>query len=249
MVGFAVEVARTYRGVRPAARREERRERLLEAGLELFGTIGYAHSSVREVCAAASLNSRYFYESFQNREDLLVAIYQRVGGEIFARASEAAGGQDTVEAQARATIRAAWAVVSEDRRKGRIIAIEVVGVSERVERMRHETRQALAQLTSDNAMTLVGPNLRLRLDPILVARFLIGGVVEVLLEWINGDLNVSSDQVVDHFTTLFTAAAAASVVRDDATPRRSSAHRAPRARSRTGDHSPAPGGSSRRRRR
>jgi hypothetical protein len=41
-----------------------------------------------------------------------------------------------------------------------------------------------------------------------------GGVVEVLLEWINGDLSVSPDEVVRHFTALFTAAAFAAIDRE-----------------------------------
>jgi hypothetical protein len=39
-------------------------------------------------------------------------------------------------------------------------------------------------------------------------------VVEVLLEWINGDLDASAEEVVEHFTALFTAAASATVARD-----------------------------------
>ena len=95
------------------------------------------------------------------------------------------------------------------------MAVEVVGVSERLERLRHQTRQALAQLTADNEMSLAGSGVRLRLDPVLTARFLMGGVVEVLLEWINGDLNATVDEVVEHFTALFTAAAYATVARED----------------------------------
>jgi AcrR family transcriptional regulator len=210
-----VATSRTYRGITPSQRQAERRERLLEAGLELFGTAGYARTSVRAVSTAASLNSRYFYESFSSREDLLYAIYQRIVTDIFTKAAEAAGGQTTIEGQARATLRAAWTTVTEDRRKARIVAVEVVGVSERLERLRHETRQALAQLTADNAMSLAGSGVRLRLDPVLTARFLMGGVVEILLEWINGDLNATVDEVVEHFTALFTAAAYAAVARDD----------------------------------
>ena len=187
----------------------------MEAGLELFGTVGYARTSVRAVSAAASLNSRYFYESFSSREELLYAVYQRIVTDIFTKAAEAAVGQTTIEGQARATLRAAWTTVTEDRRKARIVTVEVVGVSERLERLRHQTRQALAQLTADNAMSLAGSGVRLRLDPVLTARFLMGGVVEVLLEWINGDLNASVDEVVEHFTVLFTAAAYASVARDE----------------------------------
>lgn len=191
----------------------------MEAGLELFGTLGYAHTSVRAVSAAAALNSRYFYESFSGREDLLYAVYQRIVGDIFSRASAAMAREDTLEGQARAGLRAAWTAVTEDRRKARIVALEVVGVSERLEQVRRQTRQALAQLTADNAMSLAGRDVRLRLDPVLTARFLMGGVVEVLLEWIYGDLDVPPDEVVEHFTALFTAAAYAAMAEDRPTSR------------------------------
>ena len=73
----------------------------------------------------------------------------------------------------------------------------------------------LAQLTADNAMRLAGQGIKLRLDPVLTARFLMGGVVEVLHEWINGDLDAPAEEVVEHFTALFTAAAYAAVAPAD----------------------------------
>ena len=213
-----METSRTYRGITAAQRQAERRERFMDAGLELFGTLGYARTSVRAVSAAASLNSRYFYESFRSREDLLYCVYQRITADIFTRAREATAREDTIEDQARAGLRAAWMVVTGDRRKAKIVAVEVVGVSERLERRRHETRQVLAQLTADNALALAGTGVRLRLSPVLTARFLMGGVVEVLLEWINGDLDVAADDVVEHFTALFTAAARAAIEPDAPAP-------------------------------
>lgn len=198
----------------------------MEAGLELFGTLGYARTSIRAVSAAASLNSRYFYESFRSREDLLYSVYQRIVGDIFSRASEAVARENTIEAQARAGLRAGWTAVTEDRRKARIVAIEVVGVSERLERLRRETRHALAQLTADRALS-PADSLRLRLDPVITARFLIGGVVELLADWINGDLDASVDEVVEHFTALFTAAAYAAVADDIPARRRPDAKQEP----------------------
>jgi len=200
-----------YRGVSPAERREERRERLMQAGLELFGTVGYPATSVRGLSAAASLNSRYFYESFSSREDLLYSVYQRIVGDIFTKAAQAVAKETTIEGQARAGLLAAWTEVTGDRRKARVVAIEVVGVSERLERVRRENRHALAQLTADNAMSLAGQGVRLRLDPVLTARFLMGGVVEILHDWIGGDLDMSSEQVVEHFTAFFAAAAYAAI--------------------------------------
>ena len=66
-----------YGGRTAEERRAERRERLLDAGLELFGTQGYANTSIEALCAATRLNPRYFYESFPTREALLRAVYDR----------------------------------------------------------------------------------------------------------------------------------------------------------------------------
>src|SRR5271167_4968356 len=102
------QAPRRYRGMTPQERRAQRRERLLEAGLELFGTAGYAGSSIRAVSAAASLNSRYFYESFSDREDLLYHVYKCIVSEVAAAVVEATTPAETIEEQANAGLRAAW---------------------------------------------------------------------------------------------------------------------------------------------
>ena len=59
-------------------RRTERRALLVEAGFPLFGDGGEAAVSVRSVCRECGLNSRYFYESFADTDDLLGAVYDHV---------------------------------------------------------------------------------------------------------------------------------------------------------------------------
>ncbi len=205
---------RRYRGLTASERRAQRRERLLQVGLELFGTQGYANTSIRAVSAAASMNSRHFYESFSTREDLLYHVYERIVHEIVLTAAEATAKADTLEGKARAGLRAGWTVVTDDPRKARIVTLEVVGVSDRLDRLRRDIRHALADLTAKNALSLADSGTKYRLDPVLTARTLIGGVVEVLIDWINGDVDASVDEIVEHFTRLFTAAAAAAVAHE-----------------------------------
>jgi AcrR family transcriptional regulator len=183
----------------------------MQAGLELFGTQGYANTSIRAISATAALNSRYFYESFTSREDLLYHVYDRIAQEIVAATTQASEQADTIEGQARAGLLAGWTILTEDRRKARILALEVVGVSDRLERLRRDIRHALADLTVQNTMSIVDRDRPFRLDPVLTARSLIGGVVEVLVDWINGDVDASAEEIVEHFTQLFTAAINASV--------------------------------------
>src|SRR5687767_13409420 len=69
---------RRIRGRTLAERRSERRDAMLAAGLELFGTKGYAATTVEEVCRRAYVSSRNFYEEFENRLDLLVAVGEQI---------------------------------------------------------------------------------------------------------------------------------------------------------------------------
>jgi AcrR family transcriptional regulator len=208
----AAREPRRYRGLSVAERHAQRRERLLDAGLELFGTQGYAGSSIRAVSAAAALNSRYFYESFSSREDLLYHVYQRAVADVAAAVVDATAQADTVEGQARAGLQASWLVLTEDRRKARVIVLEVVGVSERLERVRRENRHAFADILVHNAMSLVGDDVQLRMDPVLTARSLMGAAMEVLVDWIHGDVHASREEIVEHLTHMYTAVAEASVV-------------------------------------
>lgn len=212
----AAREPRLYRGISASDRRAQRRARLIEAGLEVFGTSGYASSSVRALSAQAKLNSRYFYESFAAREDLLEAVYVHVLGEIAAAVVQATAETENVEEQARAGLLAAFRILTEDRRKARVVALEVVGVSERLERLRRQNRHAFADMLARNALSLAPAGVRLRLDPTLSARSMIGATMELLVDWINDDLDASVEELVDHLTRLFAAVALAAVARPDA---------------------------------
>jgi AcrR family transcriptional regulator len=197
--------------VSAAERNAQRRQRLLEAGLELFGTDGYAGTSIRAVSAAASLNTRYFYESFSSREDLLYNVYEEVIREVASAVIDVTARAQTIEEQAHEGLRVAWTILTEDPRKARVIALEVVGVSERLERLRRDNRHAFADMLVQNTRLIHGGRIQARLNPVLTARSLMGAVVEMLVDWINGDLDVSVEEIVDHFTQLFTVVADAAI--------------------------------------
>lgn len=67
-------VTRPFRGVSAPDRRRIRRRQLVEAAFDLAGTKGAASLGVGEVCAAAGLTKRYFYESFESIDDLGAAV-------------------------------------------------------------------------------------------------------------------------------------------------------------------------------
>lgn len=52
--------------------------RLVDAAVEVFGTSGYRSATVGKICETAGLTKRYFYESFDDSEALLLAAYASV---------------------------------------------------------------------------------------------------------------------------------------------------------------------------
>lgn len=71
---------RRYGGRTAEERRQARRDALLDAAYELFGTEGYRNVTIERVCSQARLTARNFYEEFGGREALLLAIYDRTIG-------------------------------------------------------------------------------------------------------------------------------------------------------------------------
>lgn len=195
----------SWAGVPAADRRATRRVQLLDAAFDLLGTGGEAATTVRAVCRHAQLNPRYFYESFDDLDALLVALYERTVEEMAAcvlAATEAAGG-DTVAAT-RAAIDAIVAFVDDDRRRGRILYVEAIG-NEALHRHRVETGRALVEAVERSARERHGALPPGEAIGRIGAAILVGGLGGLLQAWLDGRIEVPRDQLVDDATTLFLA--------------------------------------------
>jgi AcrR family transcriptional regulator len=122
---------RVWGGTTLDARRDARRRRLLEVGFELLGGQGSAAVTVRSVCRHAKLTDRYFYENFADRDELLVAVYQRVAEQfrdamaaaVRAAVAEAAPGPAAPEVVALGAVLAFVGLLTGDPRTGRVLLL------------------------------------------------------------------------------------------------------------------------------
>lgn len=192
-------------GLPAADRRAERRTLLLDAAFELLGTEGSSGTSVRAVCLAARLNPRYFYESFEDLDALVVAVFDRLIDELGAAVVAAlrAAGDDPGD-QTRAALRTIVDFVDEDRRRGRVLYVEALG-SEALNRRRIETGHLLVASVEQHAAATQGP---LPDDePIgrIAASLLVGGVGELVVAWLDGRIAADRDRLVDDATELLLA--------------------------------------------
>ena|SRR5437764_767503 len=190
-----------YGGVIASERQAGRRARLLEAALELLGTEGWRVTTVRAICAKAKLTPRYFYESFADRDQLLVALFDELVTEAAARVLEAVeGAERDARAKARAAIGAFVELVTDDPRKARVLFMEAVG-SEPLALRRFETVRMFATLVAQQGREFYGVDGGTLADT--TALMLVGGLAETLLAWLGGALRVTREQLIDDCTELF----------------------------------------------
>ncbi len=189
---------RRYGGRTAEERQQERREQLIEAGVELFGTVGFGGTSIRAVLRESGLAERYFYESFDSLEALLVGVHEHIHEAVASRVMEAtdAAGSD-VEARARAGLRAFVEAVTTDQRWVRIKLQELGGsAGEEVRQFRRRAMNRYASL-----LVAYGPldvALARGLRPQALALAVLAAVESLLDAWVAGDLDLDLDGLIDH---------------------------------------------------
>jgi len=148
---------RPYSGVAASERAALRRQRFIEAGIGLFGEIGYHATTMRALTAASGLTNRYFYESFETMEDLLVACYEHLMDAHREHLREVlAATPGGLQEQARAGLDCFFEAMS-DPHFARITHAEVLGVSPRVDELYNRHMGLFAGLMMEHITRHGGP--------------------------------------------------------------------------------------------
>lgn len=186
------ESKRRYRGSAVEERRAQRRQQLIDAAIQVYGENGYRHSGVKQVCDAAGLTQRYFYESFGHSDELLIACYEQAARWLREEnmAAAKAAGKDPV-LRSRAMLQAYFQNLRDSPTIGRLLLIEIRGISPAVDQA---IEKALKASSDDIAQVLARPGKPF--DELLQAGIL-GGVIHIALHWMANGYCTPVDVVTD----------------------------------------------------
>jgi AcrR family transcriptional regulator len=192
------QLTRAYRGASPHQRVEQRRAQLVDAGVDLFGTIGYRAATIDHICARAGLSKRYFYESFPDSEALLLACYERCTNEfIDAMVTAVTEAPETIEAQLRAALVGFFSAIDADQRGARIFLLEVLGVSTAVDEAYaaqfNRAASSIEALAGDAFSTSRLP--KPQLD--VIAQGIFGAILTVATQWLLDHRRRPRAQLID----------------------------------------------------
>ncbi|WP_313676640.1 TetR/AcrR family transcriptional regulator [Mycolicibacterium sp.] len=201
--------AGVWGGRTAAERHAERRQRLIDAATEIWVDSGWAAVTMRGVCARTSLNDRYFYDHFADRDELLATVWDGMKDDLMAKLVTVLtedSGRPPIE-----TLSKGIAVVVEriaaDPGWAQIMFGHHVGSA-----VLEQRRTAVLHQATDIMVGVAKPFLKpdadvlgLRMDALVG----IGGFVELMTAWQSGLLDVDAPDVIDHCSRLGATLAAA----------------------------------------
>lgn len=198
--------SRIYGGVKANLREEERRKKLIEAGLEAFGTRGYAKTNIKMICGIAGLTERYFYESFRHKEDLLCAVYRELIDEGQRDAMAAIEDSDgfPLETALRA-LKMFYQRFQRDPRRAQIQLFEILGVSQSIDREYQNAMRLLADVMR-LFLCKVFPHIHEEiLKKSMIPTGLAGSIIMIAHEWVLGGFVTPLDDIISQCMDLFVA--------------------------------------------
>lgn len=189
---------RRYGGLSAQERSQQRREKLLEAAIQVFGTLGLRKATMRDICNEARIAERYFSEHFATASDAYEAAFKQISEQAVAATGAAmVAAPLTTHDMAVAGLTAFFRFVKEDPRRAQILLIDASSY------WRHVTVKTNPELNRHALLMkrfaeLIYPGLPsdIRLD--IIGAALIGASLQPCLTWVQSGFKQPIENVVSH---------------------------------------------------
>ncbi len=198
---------RQFKGLSLAERKQARREKLIEAGIQAYGTHGFFSVTVKDICNQAKLTERYFYESFQKSEQLFQSIFLKQIEILQSTMMQAiVQASPNPRKMVTAGLSALFNLLKNDPRLARIIYIDATLVQElHKQAIIRETMNKFDRMIQAFVMSLMPQIPQTEQEISLVATGLNGYVTQVARRWVIGEFKQSQDEIVAACELVFIA--------------------------------------------
>lgn len=196
-------------GLDDEQRQAQRHTLVLDAALELFGTRGYAKTSIELLCQTAGIGTNSFYDLFANKEAVLIGLYDQLSVRLHRSVTEAFLTHHDDPDLIRAMVSRFVHESVDDPRVARVAFIESAGVSDQVEEHRRRTRndfvdglQAIGRdiRTTSGIAADFDQTERPGPSPRRNAVAVVGAIIETTVDWLLDPEPDPIDRLIDDIT-------------------------------------------------
>jgi TetR/AcrR family fatty acid metabolism transcriptional regulator len=165
-------------------RSRTRRERLLDAALEVFAARGYNESAIDEIARASETSKGGLYFHFPSKQALFLALLDQANAALLERVAAAMAAEPDPLARGEAALREVLRVFGDHRLLAHLLLIEAVGAGKEFSLKLNEIHAAFASLIAGCLDEAVAQGQIPPLDAQLVAHAWYGAVNQTVLRWL-----------------------------------------------------------------
>ena len=196
---------RQFKGLSLTERKQARREKLIEAGIEAYGTHGFFAVTVKDICNEAKLTERYFYESFKKSDELFQTIFLKLIDQLQHNVMQAIMQASTdPRKMIESGLTALLTTLKDNPRMARIIYIDAMLVQELHNQATiHETMLRFDRMIHAFVMLMMPHIDRSEREISLVATGLNGYVTQIAIRWVVSGFKQSMQEVLSACSIVF----------------------------------------------
>lgn len=189
---------RRYGGLSAQERSQQRRDKLLEASIQVFGTLGLRKATMRDICNEARIAERYFSEHFASASEAYEAAFKHISEQaVAATGSAMVAAPLTTLDMAKAGLGAFFRFVKEDPRRAQILLIDASSY------WRHVTIKTNPELNRHALLMkrfaeILYPGLPKSVRLEIIGAALIGATLQSCLNWVQSGFKLPIESVVAH---------------------------------------------------
>ena len=189
--------------LRPDARVERRRKRIVDAALPLFASRGYTVTSVDDVVTRARVSKSAFYEFFESKEHCFRELLAEEGGALIHDVLAAAATGHNHHERLRRGITRFVVSCFERSDVARLLIVESVGLSAGVEALRHELQAKFADAVAEEVRHAMGHDVFYAdKDPAVFGRAVVGAVSDAVGYFLTHP-GVDADSLAESLCVIF----------------------------------------------
>ena len=196
---------RQFKGLSLTERKQARREKLIEAGIEAYGTHGFFAVTVKDICNQAKLTERYFYESFKKSDELFQTIFLTLIDQLQHNVMQAImQASSDPRKMIEAGLTALLTTLRDNPRMARIIYIDAMLVQELHNQATiHETMLRFDRMIQAFVMLMMPDIDRSEREISFVATGLNGYVTQIAIRWVVSGFKQSLEDVLSSCSIVF----------------------------------------------
>ena len=196
---------RQFKGLSLTERKQARREKLIEAGIEAYGTHGFFAVTVKDICNEAKLTERYFYESFKKSDELFQTIFLTLIDQLQHNVMQAImQASSDPRKMIEAGLTALLTTLRDNPRMARIIYIDAMLVQELHNQATiHETMLRFDRMIQAFVMLMMPHIDRSEREISFIATGLNGYVTQIAIRWVVSGFKQSMEDVLSSCSIVF----------------------------------------------